>query len=185
MVALLLVSLVPDVFFYCSSHPHQQVHLTDWSAFLQLKPSSFSGWFPHQSYCCCIFFQEATEGRGVDVIVEMLSNVNLGKDLKMLAHGGCVTVGQTSQTRFEPLHSASLCVLHWLRACFLPPLQVVGSRGSVEIDPRQIMLKESSVVGVALFSSTPVWNSGSILSSTMCLVRVARWCKKVFTHPSK
>lgn len=40
--------------------------------------------------------QEATDGRGVDVIVEMLSNVNLGKDLQLLAHGGRVTVCTTS-----------------------------------------------------------------------------------------
>ncbi|XP_071377503.1 quinone oxidoreductase isoform X2 [Centroberyx affinis] len=66
---------------------------------------------------------EATEGRGVDVIVEMLSNVNLSKDLQMLAYGGRVTV--------------------------------VGSRGSVEINPRDIMAKESSIMGVALFFATP------------------------------
>lgn len=40
--------------------------------------------------------QEATDGRGVDVIVEMLSNVNLGKDLQLLAYGGRVTVCTTS-----------------------------------------------------------------------------------------
>ncbi|XP_043990553.1 quinone oxidoreductase isoform X2 [Gambusia affinis] len=66
---------------------------------------------------------EATDGRGVDVIVEMLSNVNLGKDLQLLAHGGRVTV--------------------------------VGSRGSIEINPRDTMAKESSIIGVTLFSSTP------------------------------
>lgn len=33
-----------------------------------------------------------TEGRGVDVILEMLSNVNLGKDLTVLAQGGRVVV---------------------------------------------------------------------------------------------
>lgn len=42
----------------------------------------------------CVF-QEATEGRGVDVIVEMLSNVNLSKDLEMLAVGGRVMVSRT------------------------------------------------------------------------------------------
>ncbi|XP_029929871.1 quinone oxidoreductase-like [Myripristis murdjan] len=66
---------------------------------------------------------EATEGRGVDVIVEMLSNVNLSKDLQMLAYGGRVTV--------------------------------VGSRGSIEINPRDTMIKESSIMGVALFFATP------------------------------
>lgn len=44
--------------------------------------------------CVCVF-QEATEGRGVDVIVEMLSNVNLSKDLEMLAVGGRVMVSRT------------------------------------------------------------------------------------------
>lgn len=44
-----------------------------------------------------IVFQEATEGRGVDVIVEMLSNVNLSKDLQMLAYGGRVAVSRTVQ----------------------------------------------------------------------------------------
>lgn len=45
-------------------------------------------------YALCVYvFQEATEGRGVDVIVEMLSNVNLSKDLQMLAYGGRVMVG--------------------------------------------------------------------------------------------
>lgn len=40
--------------------------------------------------------QEATGGQGVDVIVEMLSNVNLSKDLQMLAYGGRVMVSVTS-----------------------------------------------------------------------------------------
>ncbi|XP_042285331.1 quinone oxidoreductase [Thunnus maccoyii] len=66
---------------------------------------------------------EATEGRGVDVIVEMLSNVNLSKDLQMLAYGGRVTI--------------------------------IGSRGPIEINPRDTMIKESSIMGVALFFSTP------------------------------
>ncbi|XP_035025464.1 quinone oxidoreductase [Hippoglossus stenolepis] len=66
---------------------------------------------------------EATGGRGVDVIVEMLSNVNLSKDLQMLAYGGRVTV--------------------------------IGSRGPIEINPRDTMAKESSIMGVALFFATP------------------------------
>lgn len=45
--------------------------------------------------CVCLF-QKATEGRGVDVIVEMLSNVNLSKDLQMLAYGGRVMVSRTT-----------------------------------------------------------------------------------------
>jgi len=61
---------------------------------------------------------ELTEGRGVDVIVEMLANVNLGDDLKILAHGGRVAV--------------------------------VGSRGRVEVDPRDAMQRETAVLGVML-----------------------------------
>ncbi|XP_062260579.1 quinone oxidoreductase [Platichthys flesus] len=65
---------------------------------------------------------EATDGRGVDVIVEMLSNVNLSKDLEMLAYGGRV--------------------------------MVVGSRGPIEINPRDTMAKESSIIGVVLYLAT-------------------------------
>lgn len=66
---------------------------------------------------------EATEGRGIDVIVEMLSNVNLSKDLEMMAFGGRVAV--------------------------------VGCRGSIEINPRDTMHKESSILGVVLYFNTP------------------------------
>ncbi|XP_030017055.1 quinone oxidoreductase [Sphaeramia orbicularis] len=69
---------------------------------------------------------EATEGRGVDVIVEMLSNVNLSKDLQMMNYGGRVLV--------------------------------IGCRGSIEINPRDTMAKESSVIGVMLFLATPEEN---------------------------
>ncbi|XP_051943926.1 quinone oxidoreductase [Hippocampus zosterae] len=66
---------------------------------------------------------DATEGQGVDVIVEMLSNINLNHDLQMLTFGGRVTI--------------------------------VGSRGSIEMNPRDTMAKESSIIGVSLFSATP------------------------------
>eukprot|EP00039_Didymoeca_costata_P026332 m.15717 g.15717 ORF g.15717 m.15717 type:complete len:356 (+) comp5474_c0_seq2:44-1111(+) len=59
---------------------------------------------------------KATEGKGVDIILEMLANVNLAKDLELLGHGGCVAV--------------------------------IGNRGNVEINPRLLMQKEASVVGV-------------------------------------
>ena len=64
----------------------------------------------------------ATGGKGVDVIVEMLANVNLGADLPLLAHGGVVAI--------------------------------VGSRGNVEINPRDLMLREASVIGV--LGETPI-----------------------------
>ncbi len=59
---------------------------------------------------------------GVNLIVEMLANVNLGRDLTMLARGGRVAV--------------------------------VGSRGPVEINPRDAMMREADIRGVMLFSAT-------------------------------
>lgn len=59
-----------------------------------------------------------TGGRGVDVILEMLANVNLDKDLGMLAPGGRVVV--------------------------------IGNRGRVEIDARQAMARDASILGMAL-----------------------------------
>ncbi len=63
---------------------------------------------------------ELTEGRGVDVILEMLANVNLGKDLTVLARFGRVVV--------------------------------IGSRGSVEIDPRATMTRDGSILGMTLMN---------------------------------
>eukprot|EP00123_Amoebidium_parasiticum_P009247 comp19359_c0_seq1/m.22304 comp19359_c0_seq1/g.22304 ORF comp19359_c0_seq1/g.22304 comp19359_c0_seq1/m.22304 type:complete len:341 (-) comp19359_c0_seq1:16-1038(-) len=59
---------------------------------------------------------------GLDVIIEMLANVNLGNDLPMLAPEGCVAV--------------------------------VGSRGTVEINPRDTMMREASILGVILARAT-------------------------------
>ncbi len=64
-----------------------------------------------------------TEGRGVDVILEMLSNVNLGKDLSVLAKGGRVVV--------------------------------IGCRGAVEINPRDAMAREASILGMVLWNASP------------------------------
>jgi NADPH2:quinone reductase len=63
-----------------------------------------------------------TEGRGVDVIIEMLANVNLDRDLGVLARFGRVVV--------------------------------VGSRGRVEIDPRQAMGRDASIHGMTAFNIT-------------------------------
>jgi NADPH2:quinone reductase len=65
----------------------------------------------------------ATSGRGVDVIVELLANVNLGKDLTILAKGGRVVV--------------------------------IGSRGRVEIDPRDTMQRDADIRGMALPNTPP------------------------------
>jgi NADPH2:quinone reductase len=64
-----------------------------------------------------------TGGHGPDVILEMLANVNLGKDLTMLAPKGRVVV--------------------------------IGSRGPVEIDPREAMGRDASIVGMLLFNAAP------------------------------
>ena len=59
-----------------------------------------------------------TGGRGVDCVIELLANVNLDKDLGLLAKRGRVVV--------------------------------IGSRGKVEIDPRQSMQKDSDIRGMSL-----------------------------------
>ena len=65
---------------------------------------------------------DLTQGRGVDLIIEMLANVNLARDLTMLAAAGRVVV--------------------------------VGNRGTIEIDPRQAMSREASILGLTLFAAT-------------------------------
>ncbi len=64
-----------------------------------------------------------TDGRGVNVILEMLANVNLGKDLPVLAPNGRVVV--------------------------------IGSRGPVEINPRDAMAREAAILGVQLSLASP------------------------------
>ena len=66
---------------------------------------------------------KATGGRGVDVILEMLANVNLSADLKMLAMNG--------------------------RAI------VIGNRGEITINPRDLMLRRASARGFTLWAITP------------------------------
>jgi NADPH2:quinone reductase len=58
----------------------------------------------------------------VNVIIEMLANVNLGKDLTVLAKNGRVIV--------------------------------VGSRGTVEINPRDTMARDADIRGMALLLCT-------------------------------
>jgi NADPH2:quinone reductase len=64
-----------------------------------------------------------TEGRGVDIVLEMLANVNLNKDLEILTQFGRVVV--------------------------------VGNRGTIEINPRLAMSKDSCILGMSL-SNTPM-----------------------------
>lgn len=65
---------------------------------------------------------KATGGRGVDVILEMLANVNLATDLKLLAMRG--------------------------------RLIVIGNRGEITINPRELMLRRASVRGFTLWAAT-------------------------------
>jgi len=66
--------------------------------------------------------QNMTCGLGVDVILEMLANVNLERDLSILAVKGRVVV--------------------------------IGSRGTVEIDPRNAMSREASILGMTLYNAS-------------------------------
>ena len=63
-----------------------------------------------------------TGSRGVDVLVEMLANVNLGRDLPMLAKHGRVVV--------------------------------VGSRGAVEINPRDIMSRDAAILAMTMVNAS-------------------------------
>jgi NADPH2:quinone reductase len=76
--------------------------------------------FDHRSTGYMEEAMAVTGGRGFDVVLEMLANVNLARDLKILAMGGRVVV--------------------------------IGSRGTVEIDPRDAMARDASVLGMSLFN---------------------------------
>ena len=62
-----------------------------------------------------------TRDRGVDIVLEMLANVNLAKDLEALAKNGRVVV--------------------------------IGSRGPVVINPRDLMARDSAILGMTLFNA--------------------------------
>src|SRR5262250_2119322 len=65
---------------------------------------------------------KATGGRGVDIILEMLANVNLATDLKLLATNGRVII--------------------------------IGNRGEITINPRDLMLRRAVVRGFTLWATT-------------------------------
>ncbi len=67
-------------------------------------------------------------GSGVDLILEMLANANLGNDLKILDQGGRVVV--------------------------------IGSRGPVEIDPRDAMTRDATIMGIMLFNASDLELAG-------------------------
>jgi len=66
---------------------------------------------------------KATGGRGVDIILEMLANVNLATDLKLLAINGRVII--------------------------------IGNRGEITINPRDLMTRRASARGFTLWAITP------------------------------
>jgi NADPH2:quinone reductase len=66
---------------------------------------------------------KATGGRGVDIILEMLANVNLASDLKLLAMNGRVII--------------------------------IGNRGEITINPRDLMSRRASARGFTLWAITP------------------------------
>src|SRR6266436_4502288 len=66
---------------------------------------------------------KATGGRGADVILEMLANVNLAADLKLLATNGRVII--------------------------------IGNRGEITINPRDLMLRRASARGFTMWAITP------------------------------
>lgn len=63
------------------------------------------------------------EGQGFDVILEMLANVNLARDLTVLNRFGRVVV--------------------------------IGNRGTIEINPRETMSRDASILGMTLFNVAP------------------------------
>lgn len=65
---------------------------------------------------------KTTDGKGLDVILEMLANVNLATDLKLLALRGRVIV--------------------------------IGNRGEITINPRELMMRRGAVKGFTLWAST-------------------------------
>ena len=63
---------------------------------------------------------ELTCGSGVDIILEMLANINLDKDLKLFAKFGRVVV--------------------------------IGTRGTIEIDPRDMLWENAAILSMSLFN---------------------------------
>ena len=69
-----------------------------------------------------------TDGRGADIIIEMLANVNLGNDLNVLAHGGRIVVVGNRGT---------------------------NNQGTVEINPRAAMQRDAAILGMTLANVSP------------------------------
>jgi NADPH2:quinone reductase len=83
---------------------------------LSLREQGVDHVFDHHEVGYLDRIREATGGRGLDIILEMLANINLGHDLTLLAPNGRIAV--------------------------------IGSRGPVEINPRDAMAREADILGV-------------------------------------
>ena len=79
--------------------------------------------FDHTKAGCTDEIMKATGGRGVDIILEMLANVNMSNDLKLLATNGRVII--------------------------------IGNRGEITINPRDLMSRHASARGFTLWGITP------------------------------
>lgn len=79
--------------------------------------------FNHQKPGYLDEIMKASGGRGVDVILEMLANVNLAHDLKLIATAGRVIV--------------------------------IGNRGEITINPRDLMFRRGSIRAFTLWSTPP------------------------------
>ena len=66
---------------------------------------------------------KATGNRGVDIVLEMLANVNLASDMKLLATNGRIIV--------------------------------IGNRGEISINPRDLMARRGSIRAFTLWALTP------------------------------
>jgi len=88
-----------------------------------VKSEGASQVFDHSKAGYVDEIMKATGGRGVDIILEMLANVNLSADLKLLAINGRVII--------------------------------IGNRGEITINPRDLMLRRASARGFTLWAITP------------------------------
>ena len=79
--------------------------------------------FDHSNGSYTEEIMKATGARGVDIILEMLCNVNLAADLKLLAINGRVII--------------------------------IGNRGEITINPRELMMRRASARGFTLWAITP------------------------------
>jgi NADPH2:quinone reductase len=86
------------------------------------------------------YFEHVRKHGPYDVVIESLANVNLGKDLEVVAPNGRIVI--------------------------------VGSRGKVEIDPRDAMIKEADVRGLFLTAQTPAQRAEAAAGLVAALEKV-------------